>query len=65
MLQNYFGQKFSSNQWPIILGAGLYTTCRGERLLVVIRSGSDPARKIRGSDFRNIWQSSLFTGSLL
>jgi len=23
--------------WPVILGAELYTTCRGERVLVVIR----------------------------
>jgi len=39
MLQNNVapnvGQKLSSNQWPIILGAGLYTTFRGQRLLVV------------------------------
>jgi len=27
----------SNNQWPVILGAGLYTTFRGERVLVVIR----------------------------
>ena len=33
------GQKLSNYQWPIILGAGLYSTCRGERvaLVVVIR----------------------------
>jgi len=41
MLQNNvasnIGQKFSSNQWPIILGAELYTTFCGERVLVVIR----------------------------
>jgi len=41
MLQNYvtpnIGQKLSSNQWPIILGAGFYTTCRVERVLGVIR----------------------------
>jgi len=41
MLQNNvapnIGQKLSSNQWPIILGAGLYATCRDERVLVVIR----------------------------
>jgi len=24
------GQKLPSNQWPVILGAGLNTTCRGE-----------------------------------
>jgi len=29
--------KVSNNQWPIILGAGLYTTCRGERVSAVIR----------------------------
>jgi len=27
----------SSTQRPIIFGAGLYTTCRGERVLLVIR----------------------------
>ena len=41
MLQNNvapnIGQKLSNYQWPIILGAGLYTTCPGERVLVVIR----------------------------
>jgi len=41
MLQNNVapstGQKLSNNQWPINLGAGLYTICRGERVLVVIR----------------------------
>ena len=41
MLQNdvapNIGQNLSSNQWPIILGAGLYTACRGERVLAVIR----------------------------
>ena len=41
MLQNYvapnIGQKMSSNLWTIILVAGLYTTCPGERVLVVIR----------------------------
>jgi len=40
MLQNMLapniGQKLSSNQWPIILGTGFYTTYRGERVLVVI-----------------------------
>jgi len=30
------GQKLSYDQWPIILGAGTYTICRGERMLVVI-----------------------------
>jgi len=29
--------KLSKNQWPIILDAGLYTTCRDERVLVAIR----------------------------
>jgi len=47
------------------LGAVLYTTCCGERLFVVIRSGADPASEFRGGDFRNIWQSSLITGSPL
>jgi len=41
MLQNNvepnIGRKLSSNQWPIILGAVLYTTYRGERVLIVIR----------------------------
>jgi len=41
MLQNHvapnIGQKLLSNQWPTILGAGLFTTCHGERVLVVIR----------------------------
>jgi len=41
MLQNIvtsnIGQKLSSNHWPIILGAGLYTTCPEERALVVSR----------------------------
>jgi len=41
MLQNHvapnIGQKLSSNQWPVILVAGLYTTCRNERVLTVIR----------------------------
>jgi len=40
MLQNNvapnIGRKFSSNQWPVIWGSGLYTTYRGERVLVVI-----------------------------
>jgi len=40
MLQNivapYIGQKLSSNQWPVILGGGPYTTYRGERVLVLI-----------------------------
>jgi len=39
MLQNNVapnvGQKLSSNQWPIILGARLYTTFHGQRVLVV------------------------------
>jgi len=34
MLQNNvapnIGQTFPSNQWPVILGAGLNRTCRGE-----------------------------------
>jgi len=29
-------QKFWTNQWSVILGAGLCTTCLGERVLVVI-----------------------------
>jgi len=41
MLQNNvapnIGQKLSINHWPVILGAGLHTTCRGEWVLVVIR----------------------------
>jgi len=41
MLQNNvapnIGQKLSNYQWPIILGAGLYATFRGERVLVPIR----------------------------
>jgi len=41
MLQNDvapdIGKNLSSNQWPMVLGAGLYTTCRGERVLAVIR----------------------------
>jgi len=41
MLQNNvapnIGQEVSSNQLPIILVVGLYTTCRGERVLVVLR----------------------------
>jgi len=40
MLENYvapdIGQKLSSSQRPIVLGAGLYITCRGERVLLVI-----------------------------
>jgi len=40
MLQNIvepnIGKKLSSNQWPVILGAGFYTTYRGERVLVLI-----------------------------
>jgi len=40
MLQNnvapIIGQ-IVKNQWPIILGAGLYTTFRGERVLIFIR----------------------------
>ena len=32
--------KLSNNQWPIILGAGLYTTCRVERVFVAIRSNA-------------------------
>jgi len=31
------------------LGAVLYTTCCGERLFVVIRSGADPASEFRGA----------------
>jgi len=31
------GQNLTSNQCPITLGAELYPTCRGERVLVVIR----------------------------
>jgi len=41
MLQNNvapnIGQKLSSNQRPIIFGAGFHTTYRGKRVLVVIR----------------------------
>ena len=40
MLQNSctkYWPKLWSNEWPIILGAGLYTTCRGQRVLIVIR----------------------------
>jgi len=41
MLQNnvapHIGQILSSNQWPIILCAGLYATYRGDWVLVVIR----------------------------
>jgi len=41
MLQNNvapkIGQKLPNHQRPIILGAGLHKTCRGERALVVIR----------------------------
>jgi len=40
MLQNNVAPKLSSNQWLIILGAGLYTTFHGERVLVVIRFNS-------------------------
>jgi len=38
MLQNNIApnidEKLSSNQWPVILGAELYTTCCGEGVLV-------------------------------
>jgi len=30
----------------------------------VFQPGSDPASKVKGGDFSNIWSSSLITGSL-
>ena len=44
----------SNNQWPIILGGGLYTTFRGERVLVVIRF--DAAFLSWGLIVQNIYQ---------
>ena len=35
-----------------------------ERTVDRLDSGADPASNLRGSDFSNIWQSSLITGSL-
>ena len=61
------GQKLSNYQWPITLGAGLYTTCRGERVVVVIRFNATflPLRPYMCNSFLNDAESLTTYGCAL